>query len=88
MNQEMKEIKDLELEYQEKWCQKVEAFMKKNFPIGSRITKDGEEYEVTGYKVSYYQPAYLICDKIVHQEKYISLYDLYDMVDKEKGGEQ
>ncbi|MBR5377980.1 MAG: hypothetical protein IK135_02560 [Bacteroidales bacterium] len=84
----MKEIKDLELEYQEKWCQKVEAFMKKNFPIGTRIKKDGKVYDITGYKISYYQPAYLICSEIIYNEKYISLYDLYDMVDKAEGGEK
>lgn len=87
MNKEIQEIKDFELEYQEKWCDKVEAFMKKNFPVGTRINKDGEVFDVTGYKISYNSPAYLICEKIIYQKKYISLYDLYDMVE-EKGGQQ
>ena len=82
MNKDIQEIRDLEHEYQEKWCDKVEAFMKKNFPVGTRIRKDGEVFDVTGYKVSYNTPAYLICEKIIYQEKYISLYELEDLLEK------
>lgn len=87
MNKELQEIRDLEKEYQDKWCDKVEAFMKKNFPVGTRICKDGGVFDVTGYKVSYNSPAYLICEKIIYEEKYISLYELEDLLEK-KGGEQ
>lgn len=88
MNKEIQEIHEFESEYRENWCKKIEAFMKNNFPIGSRITKDGEEYEVIGYNITYYNPPYLVCDKIVHQEKPIFLYDLYEMVEKAEGGKQ
>lgn len=87
MNKDIQEIRDLEHEYQEKWCDKVEAFMKKNFPVGTRIRKDGEVFDVTGYKISYNTPAYLICEKIIYQEKYISLYELEEMLEKKGGGQ-
>ena len=87
MNKELQEIRDLEKEYQDKWCDKVEAFMKNNFPVGSKINKDGKEYEVTGYEIGYNKPAYLVCSEIIRNNKYISLYDLEEMVEKE-GGEK
>ena len=85
MNKELQDIRTLEHEYQINWCDKVKAFMTNNFPIGSKITKDGKEYEVTGYEIDYYRPPYLICVEVIRCEKYISLYDLYEIVEKEGG---
>jgi len=86
MNQELQEIKDFEREYQEKRCQKVEAFMKKNFPVGSRITRRGEEFEVVSYDVMPYQNPLLVCDKIIREPKSFNLYQLFEIAEKAEGG--
>ena len=87
MNKELQEIRDLEREHQDKWCNKVAAFMKNNFPVGSKISKDGKEYEVTGYEISYHRPSYLIVSEIIREERAISLYDLEELVEKKGGGQ-
>lgn len=87
MNKDVQEIKDFQLEYQEKWCEKVRAFMEKNFPVGSKINRDGKEYEVIDYLVDCRRPEYLVCAEIIREERCIGLYELFDMVEK-KGGEK
>ena len=82
MEEQLQELEELQEEYQNKLCEKSLEFLTSNFPKGSLVRVNGENLVVTGYTISYDRPCYLNCEKIIHQEKHISLYDIKAMIER------